>query len=141
MQRGSKGGGAPHPHGGTGHPHGEEGSLPEHMRRDFGPGGSIGLAPKGVNSGKGHLFVSYCGEICPSGFLPLVCGNIRDHSLTKVYRTHKVFLELRDPDLIKGKCGLCEFRQICGGSRARAYAMTGDYLADEPFCVYVPEGD
>jgi radical SAM protein len=112
--------------------------LPEHMRRDFGPGGSIGLAPKGVNSGKGHLFVSYCGDIYPSGFLPLVCGNIRDDSLTDVYRNHKVFRELRDPDLLKGKCGLCEYRQICGGSRARAYAMTGDYLADEPFCAYVP---
>jgi radical SAM protein len=118
----------------------EKNMLPAHMRRDFGPGGSIGLAPKGVNSGKGHLFVSYCGDICPSGFLPLACGNLRSDSLADVYRSHGVFVELRSPDLLKGKCGVCEFRHICGGSRARAYAMTGDYLAEEPFCAYEPRG-
>lgn len=110
------------------------------MRRDFGPGGSIGLAPKGVNSGNGHLFISYCGDICPSGFLPLACGNVRTHSIADVYRAHRVFCELRNPDLLRGKCGVCEFRNICGGSRARAYAMTGDYLAEEPFCAYQPKG-
>lgn len=114
--------------------------LPDHMRRDFGPGGSIGLAPKGINSGKGHLFVSYCGDICPSGFLPLACGNLRSDSVANVYRSHRVFTELRSPDLLEGKCGICEFRHICGGSRARAYAMTGDYLAEEPFCAYEPSG-
>jgi radical SAM protein len=130
--------GGPSGHPGSGHPSHEKGTLPAHMRRDFGPGGSIGLAPKGVNSGKGHVFISYCGDIYPSGFLPLTCGNIREDSLTEVYRTHKVFRELRNPDLLKGKCGICEYRDICGGSRARAYAMTGDYLEDEPFCAYVP---
>lgn len=115
-----------------------KGMLPAHMRRDFGPGGSIGLAPKGVNSGNGHLFVSYCGDIFPSGFLPLACGNLRSDSVTNVYRSHRVFKELRSPDLLKGKCGVCEFRHICGGSRARAYAMTNDYLAEEPFCAYEP---
>jgi AdoMet-dependent heme synthase len=118
--------------------HREKGMLPAHMRRDFGPGGSIGLAPKGVNSGNGHLFVSYCGDIYPSGFLPLGCGNVRSDSLTNVYRSHRVFKELRQPDLLKGKCGICEFRHICGGSRARSYAMTDDYLAEEPFCAYEP---
>jgi radical SAM protein len=118
----------------------ERNMLPTHMRRDFGPGGSIGLAPKGVNSGNGHLFVSYCGDICPSGFLPLACGNLRSDSLADIYRSHRVFVELRSPDLLKGKCGICEFRHICGGSRARAYAMTGDYLAEEPFCAYEPRG-
>ena len=116
----------------------EKNMLPAHMRRDFGPGGSIGLAPKGVNSGNGHLFISYCGDICPSGFLPLACGNFRADSVANVYRSHRVFMELRSPDLLKGKCGVCEFRHICGGSRARAYAMTGDYLAEEPFCAYEP---
>jgi radical SAM protein len=140
MQQRAKDGVVSHPHGGLGHGHVEKGSLPEHMRRDFGPGGSIGLAPKGVNSGNGHVFVSYCGDIYPSGFLPLTCGNVRQDSLTEIYRTHRVFRELRNPDLIKGKCGVCEFRHICGGSRARAYAMTGDYLADEPFCAYEPNG-
>lgn len=131
----------PKDNGGRAPAHGssrEKGALPAHMRRDFGPGGSIGLAPKGVNSGKGHVFVSYCGDICPSGFLPLACGNIRSDSVTNVYRSHQVFRELRSPDLLKGKCGICEFRHICGGSRARAYAMTGDYLEDEPFCAYQP---
>lgn len=116
----------------------EKGTLPWHMRRDFGPGGSIGLAPKGVNAGNGHLFVSYCGDIYPSGFLPLPCGNIRETSLQETYRTHPVFVELRDLDQLKGKCGICEYRNICGGSRARAFAMTGDYLAEEPFCAYEP---
>jgi len=116
----------------------EKGMLPAHMRRDFGPGGSIGLAPKGVNSGNGHLFISYCGDIYPSGFLPLACGNLRSDSVTEVYRWHRVFTELRMPDLLKGKCGICEFRHICGGSRARSYAMTNDYLAEEPFCAYEP---
>ena len=116
----------------------EQGELPWHMRRDFGPGGSIGLAPKGVNAGNGHLFVSYCGDVFPSGFLPLPCGNIRETSLREIYRTHPVFLELRDVWRIKGKCGICGVRDLCGGSRARAYAMTGDYLAEEPFCAYEP---
>lgn len=112
--------------------------LPAPMQRDFGPGGSIGLAPRGVNSGKGHLFISCRGDIYPSGFLPIACGNVRRDSLATVYRTHPVFRELRDPDLLKGKCGICEFRHVCGGSRARAYAMTGDYLQEEPFCAYEP---
>jgi len=113
-------------------------SIPAHMRRDFGPGGSIGLAPKGVNSGKGHLFVSCQGDIQPSGFMPIRCGNIRENSIAEIYRTHQVFRDLRDAEGLKGKCGLCEYRDICGGSRARAYAMTGDYMEEEPFCAYVP---
>lgn len=123
---------------GRGNPGHGKGRIPHHMRRDFGPGGSIGLAPKGVNSGQGHLFVSYCGDISPSGFLPLTCGNLRRQSVKDVYRFHPVFRELRNADLLKGKCGVCEFRHICAGSRARAFAMTGDYLAEEPFCAYTP---
>ena len=109
------------------------------MTRDFGPGGSIGLAPKGVNSGNGHLFISYRGDVCPSGFLPLVCGNVRQDTVAGVYRFHPVFQALRTPELLKGKCGICEFRSVCGGSRARAFAMTGDCLAEEPFCIYQPQ--
>ncbi len=116
------------------------GQLPSHMTRDFGPGGSIGLAPKGVNSGNGFVFVNYRGDIYPSGFLPLSCGNVRSDSIGEVYRSHHVFRELRDPDLLKGKCGSCEFRHVCGGSRARAYALTGDYLESERFCLYEPNG-
>ena len=141
VQKHGRGDDAPGGNGGPlQHPGGEreKGALPWHMRRDFGPGGSIGLAPKGVNAGNGHLFVSYCGDIFPSGFLPLPCGNIRETSLKETYRTHPAFLELRDLDRLKGKCGICEYRNICGGSRARAFAMTGDYLAEEPFCAYEP---
>ncbi len=126
----------------SGHPGSSgPGFLPAHMRRDFGPGGSIGVAPKGVNSGNGYVFVNYEGEIFPSGFLPLSCGNVKRDSITEVYRSHPVFRELRTADLLKGKCGICEYRHICGGSRARAYAMTGDYLDVEPFCAYEPKGD
>lgn len=112
--------------------------LPSHMRRDFGLGDRSGLAPQGVNSGKGQLFINYRGDICPGNFLPVVCGNIRRHSLAEVYRRHAVFQDLRNPDLLKGKCGMCEFRGVCGGSRARAFACSGDYLEHEPCCLYRP---
>ena len=114
------------------------GGLPAHMTRDIRKG-PIGLAARGVNAGNGHMFVSHLGEICPSGFLPLVCGNVRADSLSWVYRKHPVFRQLRDPDLLKGRCGICEYRKVCAGSRARAFAMTGDYLGEEPFCAYEPK--
>ncbi|WP_066057074.1 TIGR04053 family radical SAM/SPASM domain-containing protein [Robertmurraya korlensis] len=96
-------------------------------------------APKGVNDGNGFIFVSHTGDVYPSGLLPIKVGNIRENRLDHIYRTSPVLQELRNPDLYKGKCGMCEYRQVCGGSRSRAYAMTGDYLASEPFCLYVPE--
>ncbi|MEX2105066.1 MAG: SPASM domain-containing protein, partial [Bacilli bacterium] len=98
----------------------------------------LGRAPKGVNDGNGFLFISHIGDIHPSGFLPINCGNVREQPLADIYRNSPVFKELRNPDLYKGKCGVCEFRHVCGGSRARAYAMTGDYLESEPFCTYIP---
>jgi len=112
--------------------------LPERMTRDFGPSGSIGHAPKGVNAGNGYVFISHIGEIYPSGFLPLSTGDVRNDSLADVYREHHVFQLLRNSDCLLGKCGLCEYRTICGGSRSRAYAMTGNIMAPEPFCVYNP---
>ena len=93
----------------------------------------------GITDGRGMLFISHIGEVYPSGFLPIVAGNVREQSLKGIYTESKIFNELKDPDKLKGKCGVCEFRHICGGSRARAYAMTGDYLAPEPRCVYQPE--
>lgn len=93
---------------------------------------------QGVNDGKGFVFISHVGEVCPSGFLPLVAGNVREQPLPDIYRHAPLFRELRDPKLLRGKCGECEFREVCGGSRARAYAVTGDYLASEPYCVYQP---
>lgn len=91
-----------------------------------------------INDGKGFVFVSHTGNVQPSGFLPITAGNVKDGDLLEIYRNSRLFRALRDPGLLKGKCGDCEFRAICGGSRARAYAMTGDYLAEEPLCVYRP---
>ncbi|MGJ7919749.1 TIGR04053 family radical SAM/SPASM domain-containing protein [Neobacillus sp. LXY-4] len=96
-------------------------------------------APKGVNDGVGFIFVSHIGEVLPSGLLPIVVGNVREKSLAEIYRESPVLKELRNPDLYKGKCGVCEFRHVCGGSRSRAYGVTGDYLESEPYCVYIPE--
>jgi radical SAM protein len=99
----------------------------------------IGRAPKGINDGKGFVFVSHTGEVYPSGFLPITAGSIRKQSLAELYRRSPLFMSLRDPDNLKGKCGDCEFREICGGSRARAFALTGDIFAEEPCCVYQPK--
>jgi radical SAM protein len=95
-------------------------------------------APLGVGDGKGIMFVSHTGEIYPAGFLPLCCGRFPHDSVVEAYQKHPTFLALRDPDHFKGRCGVCEYRHVCGGSRARAYAVTGDPLESEPDCVYVP---
>jgi radical SAM protein len=92
----------------------------------------------GVNDGNGFAFVSHTGEVCPSGFLPLAAGNVRERPLAEIYRNAPLFLDLRDPAKLKGRCGVCEFRTVCGGSRARAWAVSGDYLAEDPSCVYQP---
>jgi AdoMet-dependent heme synthase len=98
----------------------------------------IGRAPRGINDAKGFVFVSHKGEVFPSGFLPLAAGNVRTQSLEEIYQHSPLFVALRDTSNLKGKCGECEFREICGGSRARAYALTGDPFAEEPCCVYQP---
>jgi radical SAM protein with 4Fe4S-binding SPASM domain len=92
----------------------------------------------GVSDGKGFVFVSHTGEVFPSGFLPLRGGNVLRDRLTDVYRNSELFRDLRDTDHRGGKCGLCEYRKICGGSRSRAYAFTGDYQAEDPRCTYQP---
>jgi radical SAM protein len=99
---------------------------------------NVQRAPLGVNDGKGCMFVSHVGEIQPSGFMPLICGRFPQDSVVKVYQNSATFRSLRDPDGFGGKCGVCEYRQVCGGSRARAYTVTGDPVAAEPDCVYVP---
>jgi radical SAM protein with 4Fe4S-binding SPASM domain len=99
----------------------------------------IGRAPHGINDGKGFVFISHLGEVFPSGFLPVSAGNVRKQSLTEIYRHSPLFVSLRDSTNLKGKCGICEFRQVCGGSRARAYALTGDVFAEEPCCVWQPK--
>jgi radical SAM protein len=92
----------------------------------------------GVSDGKGFVFISHQGEIYPSGFLPVRGGNVLENSLTDIYRNSELFRVLRDTSLRGGKCGACEYQKICGGSRSRAYAFTGDYLAEDPRCVYQP---
>lgn len=99
---------------------------------------TIGRAPRGLNDGKGFVFISHTGEVYPSGFLPVSGGNVRQQQLSDIYRNSPVFKQLRDPDQLQGKCGACEFRHICGGSRARAFAVSGDAMAQEPCCIYVP---
>ncbi len=97
----------------------------------------IGRA-RSVNDGDGFMFISHTGEIMPSGFLPIPAGNIRRDDLVRVYRESPIFTQLRDRAQIKGKCGVCEYLKVCGGSRARAYGMTGDFMESEPFCAHVP---
>ena len=106
-----------------------------------GPPRQMHRAPLGVTDGKGVMFTSHIGEIYPAGFLPVVCGRVPDDSVVDVYRNHPVFRALQDPDRYKGICGACEYRYVCGGSRARAYAVSGDYLGPEPDCVHVPGSD
>ena len=95
-------------------------------------------APRSVNDGNGFVFIDHLGDVCPSGFLPIPRGNVRTGDLVSIYRDDEVFRRLRDSEALIGKCGRCEFRQICGGSRARAYAATGSLVASDPLCVYDP---
>lgn len=96
--------------------------------------------PLGIGDGKGVMFVNHLGEIYPAGFLPHLCGRFPKDSVVDVYQNNPVFRALRNPDGFRGRCGVCEYRQACGGSRARAYALTGDYLESDPDCVYIPKG-
>lgn len=94
---------------------------------------------KGVNDGRGFMFVSHKGEVMPSGFLPVSAGSVREHRAVDLYRDSPLFRDLRNPEALGGKCGRCEFREVCGGSRARAHALSGDYLASDPSCPYQPQ--
>ncbi|MGA2806974.1 MAG: TIGR04053 family radical SAM/SPASM domain-containing protein [Terracidiphilus sp.] len=125
---------------GHGHPHGAAAS------QAYEPGAPTADAEtrtanwttRRVNDGKGFLFVSHVGNVYPSGFLPIHAGNIKQTPLSEIYRNAPIFKSLRDTAKLEGKCGACEYKEICGGSRARAYAVTGDPLAQEPCCIYQP---
>ncbi len=134
-----EGGPSQHPQGA--HPPRGMVSMPQMLRRSEGPGHTIGFAPHGVNAGKGFVFVSHVGEVFPSGFLPRSAGNVREQSVVEIYRNSPLMRELRDPEALHGRCQRCEYRSICGGSRSRAYALTGDYLATDPWCSYQPQRD
>lgn len=130
---------------------GSHGAAPEHASGDGPPAHITGKRsgnPKppsgggdtGIIAGDGFAFVSHTGDLYPSGFLPKSAGNVREDDLVDLYRDAPLFEQLRDRDTLEGKCGACPFRQVCGGSRSRAYAYTGNPLASDPLCPYVPPG-
>ncbi len=109
------------------------------IRRLLTSGGTAPRARATIADGRGFVFVAANGDICPSGFLPLPAGNVRRDDVLEVYRRHPIFRDLRDPGALRGpRCGRCEYRTVCGGSRSRAYAVTGDPLGDDPLCAFVP---
>lgn len=110
-----------------------------HFRRVIQEAGGHGKGHAGgVRDGNGILFISHTGDITPAGFLPLAAGNVRRDDIVAIYRSAPLFRVLRDPDCFGGRCGHCEWRFECGGSRARAFAMSGDPLAEDPLCGYIP---
>jgi heme b synthase len=105
------------------------------------PGGHPGgmdRTTRGCLAGDGYCFVSHRGDVMPCGYLPVVAGNVRQQPLAEIYYQSPLFQTLRDLDRLAGKCGVCEFRRACGGCRARAYSLTGNIMAEEPYCVYQP---
>jgi len=132
---------------GHGHAGGHESRITNHESPSYEPGApttdgrtrAMGWATRRVNDGKGFVFISHVGNVYPSGFLPIHAGNIRETPLGEIYRNAPIFKALRNTGRLEGKCGACEFKEICGGSRARAYAVTGDPLAQEPCCIYQPK--
>ena len=94
---------------------------------------------RGVGDGNGFVFIAHTGDVYPSGFLPLSVGNVRRTPLADLYREAPLLRRLGDPAALGGKCGACEFRRLCGGSRARAFAFSGNPLAEDPLCVYRPD--
>lgn len=124
-------------------------SLPSHQRQKHAGGNAppghppkrhaLHTMTKGCLAGTGVCFVSHQGQVYPCGYLPLEAGNVREQPLRQIWESSSLFAQLRDPGLLEGKCGVCDFKHICGGCRARAYGATGNFLAEEPFCFYDPE--
>jgi radical SAM protein with 4Fe4S-binding SPASM domain len=96
------------------------------------------LTPKGCLAGLGVLFVGHQGDVFPCGYLPVKCGNVLEQRLADIWRDSEDLARMRDANRLEGKCGLCGYKWVCGGCRARAYAATGNYMAEEPLCAYVP---
>ena len=112
----------------------ESASPLREIKARHGHPGSIGRSTKVVNAGKGFCFIDHVGNVQPSGFLPVIRGNVRTDSLIELYRNDDFFVDLRDDSKLEGACGVCGFKETCGGSRSRAYALTGNAFAEEPFC-------
>lgn len=105
---------------------------------EHGPRQSPAHSAAGVRDGNGVMFISHTGDICPSGFLELAVGNVRECDLVEAYRSDRLFSQLRDPERFDGRCGRCDFHWLCGGSRARAHASSGSPFAEDPLCMYEP---
>ena len=132
-------GGGKHAHqGGNMHAHqgGNSGGHPGDDKHAH-PGG-LDRTTRGCLAGDGYCFISYRGDVTPCGYFPVAAGNIRDKAFREIYVESSLFRSLRHLEGFGGKCGVCEFLRVCGGCRARAYSLTGDYLAEEPYCVYQP---
>lgn len=114
--------------------------LSPSVRRQTAVTGSLHAATRGCLAGTGVCFVSHTGKVYGCGYLPVEAGDLRRQSFADIWHRSPFFAELRDFDALKGACGACEFKRVCGGCRARAYAASGDYLAEEPFCIYRPAG-
>ncbi|UCD84276.1 MAG: SPASM domain-containing protein, partial [Deltaproteobacteria bacterium] len=100
--------------------------------------GRMSALTRGCLAGSAVCFVSRIGDVQPCGYLPIIAGNVREQSIRDIWESSSVFMDLRDPERLRGKCGRCDYKLICGGCRARAYFQTGDYLEEEPFCSYQP---
>jgi radical SAM protein with 4Fe4S-binding SPASM domain len=122
-------------------PHYKRVQVQERRRRSDGPRPAPpphGFS-RGCMAGVGFCFVSHIGEVGGCGYLPLLAGNVRQAPLTEIYRESPLFKSIRDTSLLQGRCGICEYRLLCGGCRARALGATGNYLDEEPFCTYQPD--
>jgi radical SAM protein with 4Fe4S-binding SPASM domain len=111
---------------------------PHASRAQHGHPNGMSAVTKGCLAGTGVCFISHLGEVFPCGYLPVMAGDLRKQTFADIWENSQVFHTLRDTEGLKGKCGYCEFRNICMGCRARAYAATGDYMDEEPFCIYEP---
>jgi radical SAM protein with 4Fe4S-binding SPASM domain len=121
----------------------QQGLYHMRLRADQAAGSTPGGHPHGSSSrgclaGLGVLFVGHQGDVFPCGYLPVKCGNITEQKLADIWYENEDLARMRDSSKLEGKCGLCGYREICGGCRGRAYAVTGNYMAEEPFCAYVP---
>jgi radical SAM protein len=115
------------------------GRLRTRMRAELGePTTAVRAQTMGTRDGNGILFVAHDGAVCPAGFLPLELGNVRTENVVALYRNHPMLLSIRKGDF-HGRCGHCEFSTLCGGSRSRAYAASGDPLGEDPACAYQPQ--
>ena len=110
----------------------------ERVKKEQGSNDAGKKVGRGCLAGLGVLFVGHQGDVFPCGYLPVKCGNVLGEPLADIWRNNKDLARMRDSDSLEGKCGICGYRQICGGCRARAYAAGGNYMAEEPFCAYIP---